>query len=93
MKNWNDKANEIAQRLMGAKGTETERLHRAAMAGMAHACDQWLNATQDNHTCRHCVFCDWDGQYCRARDEDMCVAYMRAQKRCQHYHTKNAGES
>lgn len=89
MKNWNDKATEIAARLTKQKGTEAEKLHRAAMDGMRHACDQWLNATQHYHTCRHCVHCDWDGLYCMAKDEDMCMMYMKAQKQCRHFAGRN----
>lgn len=93
MMNWYDKAKAIAESLMKQKGTEAEKLHRAAMEGMRHACDQWLNATQDNHSCRQCVHCDWHGQYCMAKDEDMCVAYMRAQKRCIHYKARREGDA
>ena len=54
------------------------------------ACTELLNREHSAqlHSCRQCVFCDWHGQYCGAKDADMGKAYMMAQKKCNYYEPK-----
>lgn len=48
--------------------------------------------TEEKHSCRSCIHCDWRGQYCKERDADMSPVFMRTPKSCLYYSQINEPE-